>query len=228
MLPILTLALTGFTLCFALLSITFGNRFTALHTAYLKSEKETVVSEAASTEEMKAALETATVDVENVQQALDTEKASANRLRKQLSVVVKDLEKTRANLAAADRTITGLKSMQPAETTPASESSETATTPGNLPPAKSDASQKPTDRPKPQPANEPVSPPVAPPPPEDAPVVNESEGIQIPTKEAQTKAPGPQPEKSTPPAAAPIDSGASSPVTEETLTETPITAPAND
>jgi prefoldin subunit 5 len=174
MLPTLTYAFAVLTFCFALLSMILGNRAASLHTDSLKAEKEAVTSEAASIAEMETAVKTATAGLESVQQSLNAEKAAADRLRKQLSVVSSELETTRANLAKANQTITGLKSMQPAESTPAGESGKRVIVPVAPPSATSGTSTELPVQPEPQPTGESVSLPASTQPAGDAAVVTPS------------------------------------------------------
>ncbi len=109
-LPVLTLAFAALTLLFALLSMIFGSRLSTLQTSSLMAHNETAASGAASMAEMKTALKTATVNLKTAQQTLETEKAAAHRLRKQISVLTEDLENTQVDLAKANQTITAIKS----------------------------------------------------------------------------------------------------------------------
>jgi hypothetical protein len=216
MLPTLALAFALITLCFALLSMILGSRLSTLFTESLKAEKEAVRSEAASMGEIENALKTATVDLKAVQQALETEKAAGNRLRKQLSVVKKDLEKAKANLATADRTITKLKSMPPAESIPALENTPTTSMPIK-PSENGDGVINPLGQPESKLADDPVSPPATTQQPGDAPALNEPEQKEIPTPGALADDPKPQAGHAVPPATAPLSSTVSATVTEETI-----------
>ena len=113
----LTLVFVAVTLFFALLSMILGNRISSLQTNYLKAEKETATLKAGALQEMETALKTTTVNLETAQQTLDKEKAGAERLRRQLSVAMKDLANAKADLASANQAITKLKSTLPAEPT---------------------------------------------------------------------------------------------------------------
>ena len=108
----ITLALAAITLCFALLSLVFGNRLATLRTHYLETEKETASLEAASMEDLEIAHKTVLANLGTVQKSLDAEKSAANKLRKQLSGVMKDLKNTKADLAKANQTIAKLMSTQ--------------------------------------------------------------------------------------------------------------------
>ena len=150
MLHTLTLAFAALTLLFALLSMILGNRLSTLQTNYLKAEKESATSNAASIQEMETARDTAMVTLETARQALDAEKAAVERLRGQLSAVMKDLENTKTDLARANQTITGLKSTVPVEPTPSVETSEPITSPLMAPSSETVLSQDPPPQPAPQ------------------------------------------------------------------------------
>ncbi len=76
-----------------------------LQANYLKAEKETATSEAGAMQEMETALKTTTVNLETTQQTLDKEKAGAEKLRRQLSVVMKDIARAKADLASANQAV---------------------------------------------------------------------------------------------------------------------------
>ena len=109
LLPTLTLAAGAITVCFALLSMTVGNRLVVLQKQHLAAQNEAVASESISIEQMENELKTATLKLETAQQSLKAEKSTADWHKKQLSAVMKDLETANTKLAEANRTITELK-----------------------------------------------------------------------------------------------------------------------
>ena len=184
--------------------------------------------------EIENALKTATMDRDTARQALDKEKTAGDRLRKQLSVVLNDLETAKANLAKANQTITGLKAMKPVEPTSQPEGAVPLPLPVVTPSRETGPPEAPPAVPAPQQTGDPASLPVSRQPPENAPVPVEPDGAVTPTPTPQppTGDPEPQAGLTMPGADTPIASDGSTPITEETLPdvslESSTAAPAAD
>ncbi len=110
MLHTLTMVFAAVTLFFALLSMILGNRSSTLQDRFVQAEKETATSEAMASQKIETELQAASTNLGNMQQALDKEKAAAEKIRIQLSVVMKDHAKNKAALDIANKTIADLKS----------------------------------------------------------------------------------------------------------------------
>ena len=143
MLPTLTLIFAGLTLFFALLSMALGNRVSTLHTHYLKTEKESAASEAASIQGLETKLNAVTSDLETAQQALAAQKTASGQLRRQLAVAMEDLKHTQTELNSANQVITRLESSLPAPLTPPAEALQSEPTPQTQPSTETDPSQQP-------------------------------------------------------------------------------------
>ncbi|MBC2742026.1 MAG: hypothetical protein HGJ93_02990 [Desulfosarcina sp.] len=218
MLHTLTLAFAVLTLFFALLSVVLGNRLSTLQTVSLNADKEPARSEVASIQKMETALKTATVKLEATQQALDAEKTDAGQLRRQLSVVMKDLDKAKADFTRVNQTLTKLKSKVPAKPAPFVEAPEPVTTPVTTSSEESVLSAEPP----PQPAQQQTNPPVPVPPaqaqePSEIPAVNAPEPPDVEPEKQVDATPSP--------ATAPPPSNSGPTVIEETITDTPKVPP---
>lgn len=117
------------TVVFALFSFIFGNRLSTLQTHFLTEKIETATSNAASLQDMEATITTAKDKLEATHKRLNKEKTAAEKLRQKLAGVVKDLEKTKAELASANQTITNLEAKVPFQATPSLKAPELITTP---------------------------------------------------------------------------------------------------
>jgi flagellar hook-basal body complex protein FliE len=139
----ITLAFAALTLLFALLSLILGSRLATLQTNFLSDKIETVASEAASVQDMEVSLKTAIDKLEAAQKGLKKENAVTERLRRQLSDVMKNLEKAKAELAAANQTISALRSSAQVQSAPKVATPEATATPIVVPSTKVPSSQDP-------------------------------------------------------------------------------------
>jgi flagellar hook-basal body complex protein FliE len=222
----LTLACAALTLVFALLSIILGNRLSTLQTQLLKSKIATATSEAASIQDMEATLKATMDKIETTQKSLDGEKAAAERHRKQLAGVMKDLEKAKADLAIANQIITRFKSTDPSQPAPTVATPEPATSPGVAPSMETVLPQPPTPQSSPQQgeSSKAQSAPIQIPTGTPAKITPEPSATQTPATPAVN--PESNPVTTTLPATAPLSPENPAPVTEETILETPPTTAA--
>jgi hypothetical protein len=78
---------------------------------------------------MEASLNAATAKLNTAHQTLAKEKSAAEQLRRKLATVIKDLEKSRTELAIANQTIRNLKSTHPTAEKPSLNTAEPAQKP---------------------------------------------------------------------------------------------------
>lgn len=213
-LPVLTLAFAALTLLFALLSMIFGSRLSTLQTNSLTAHNETAALGVVSLEEMKTALKTATVNLKTAQQSLETEKAAAHRLHKQISVLTEDLENTQVDLAKANQTITAIKSTGSLEPTLSLETPAPLTTPPAAPSVETILSEEAPVQWEPQPTDSP-----------DPPAANLPEPLGTPAAEPQAEKHEAQVDQAAPSVSDPPSPDISPPVAEAPITDSPQELP---
>ena len=114
----LTLIFAGLTFFFAAFSIITGNRLSTLLSDHLNTLKENNSQETAAIDKMRTALDTANTNLEAAKQAAAAEKKNSEKLNQKLSTTQKELEKVKADLAAATQAISEFKSTHSTNSTP--------------------------------------------------------------------------------------------------------------
>jgi DNA-binding FrmR family transcriptional regulator len=130
----LTMAFAGLTICFAVFSIIIGNRLATLRADHIKAIQESKSTESESFEKLRTDLTQTQTDLTSAKKKVEEEQNKVKTLLQQLAAMKKELDKTKADLNAAQQAITSLEA-KPVNPLPSNPLSTPEDTTDSQPPA---------------------------------------------------------------------------------------------
>ncbi|GAB6905589.1 hypothetical protein DESC_290111 [Desulfosarcina cetonica] len=110
-LPVLSMVCIAMAIFFAICALITGNRAFSLYDQALQATKAKSSSKTDAIGNLQGEMEKVTASLEAIRKNLKTEKASSERLRKQLSAVMDDLQQAKNELNRANQKIDQLTSI---------------------------------------------------------------------------------------------------------------------